>query len=403
MAKLIEAPPRFTTEEWMLANDGKNKDSERERSLAQRLIAESTRLGNETEQAAARTQADVKKKLQQRLADVRFWKQELDDKLDALRTENDMLNAYRVRLEKALEAAAENLTIATNCLANRERRRGIELTHDDTQKELMKEVEVEQGVVELLKRTHEEAVEQIRLNRRALFTLEKDLADKFRGLSIDEYCEALTNSSPQISFKSRDVIKVQPNSVSPEEWQDFSHKNIEAAEQQRYNSMNLRSIIDTSLATSCNDMNEQVGRTNEALEKRVRELKESKVRLESQLAETLRQFIEQEENIKNLRKAIEDKIIPMKLAQTRLDARAQRPNVELTRDAPQFRLLKEVEELNQQIERLRRRLAESQSSLKGLRRQQLTLEEDIENKTNTIYIDEVQCMGMRKNISIQQF
>jgi len=403
MAKLVEAPPRFTTEEWMLANEGKNKDSERERSLAQRLIAESTRLANETELAAARTQADVKKKLQQRLADVRFWKKELDDKLDALRTENDMLNAYRVRLEKALEAAAENLTIATNCLANRERRRGIELTHDDTQKELMKEVEVEQGVVELLKRTHEEAVEQIRLNRRALFTLEKDLADKFRGLSIDEYCEALTNSSPQISFKARDVIKVQPNSVSPEEWQDFSHKNIEAAEQQRYNSMNLRSIIDTSLATSCNDMNEQVGRTNEALEKRVRELKEAKVRLESQLAETLRQFIEQEENIKNLRKAIEDKIIPMKLAQTRLDARAQRPNVELTRDAPQFRLLKEVEELNEQIERLRRRLAESQSSLKGLRRQQLTIEEDIENKTNTIYIDEVQCMGMRKNISIQQF
>jgi len=114
-------------------------------------------------------------------------------------------------------------------------------------------------------------------------------------------------------------------------------------------------------------------------------------------------LIDQEENIKNLRKAIEDKVIPMKLAQTRLDARAQRPNVELTRDAPQFRLLKEVDELNEQLERLRRRPAESESSLKGLRRQQLTLEEDIENKSNTIYIDEVQCMGMRKSISLQQF
>ena len=97
----------------------------------------------------------------------------------------------------------------------------------------------------------------------------------------------------------------------------------------------------------------------------MKELKESKTRLEGQLAETLRQLIDQEENIKNLRKAIEDKVIPMKLAQTRLDARAQRPNVELTRDAPQFRLLKEVDELNEQLERLRRRLAESESSLKG--------------------------------------
>ena len=40
---------------------------------------------------------------------------------------------------------------------------------------------------------------------------------------------------------------------------------------------------------------------------------------------------------------------------------------------------------------------------KGLRRQQLALEEDIDNKSNTIYIDEVQCMGMRKSISLQQF
>jgi len=403
MAKLVDPPARFTTEEWMLANHARNKNAERERSLAQRLIAESTRLANETEAACVRTQSDVKKKLQQRLDDIRFWKKELDDKLDALRKENEMLDAYRVRVEKALEAAAESLTIATNCLANRDRRRGIELTHDDTQKELMKEIEVEQGVVELLKRTHEEMVEQIRLNRRALFTLEKDLADKFKGLSIDEYCEALTNSSPQISFKSRDVIKVQPNSVSSEEWQDFSHKNIEAAEQQRSNSINLRSMVDTSLATSCNDMTVQVERTNEALAKRVRELKESKTRLEGQLAETLRQFIEQEENIKNLRKAIEDKVIPMKLAQTRLDSRAQRPNVELTRDAVQFRLLKEVDELDDQLQRLRRRLAESESSLKGLRRQQLAVEEDIENESNTIYIDEVQCMGMRKSISLQQF
>ena len=58
------------------------------------------RLANETEAACVRTQADVKKKLQQRLDDIRFWKKELDDKLDALRKENEMLDAYRVRVEK---------------------------------------------------------------------------------------------------------------------------------------------------------------------------------------------------------------------------------------------------------------------------------------------------------------
>ena len=37
------------------------------------------------------------------------------------------------------------------------------------------------GVMELLKRTHDEVTEQVRLNKRCQFNLEKDLADKFQG------------------------------------------------------------------------------------------------------------------------------------------------------------------------------------------------------------------------------
>jgi len=38
----------------------------------------------------------------------------------------------------------------------------IDLVHDNVEKELLKEVEVIQGVIALLRRTHEQAVEQIR-------------------------------------------------------------------------------------------------------------------------------------------------------------------------------------------------------------------------------------------------
>lgn len=51
----------------------------------------------------------------------------------------------------------------------------------------MKEVKVEQDVVEFLKGTNKEIVEQICLNHLALFMLERDLVNKFRGLSIDAY------------------------------------------------------------------------------------------------------------------------------------------------------------------------------------------------------------------------
>lgn len=53
------------------------------------------------------------------------------------------------------------------------------------------------------------------------------------------------------------------------------------------------------------------------------------------------------------------------------------------------------------------RLKETQgkvdAELKGLLRRQLSLEEEIEVKANTLYIDEVLCMQMRESISINNY
>ena len=46
-----------------------------------------------------------------------------------------------------------------------------------------------------------------------------------------------------------------------------------------------------------------------------------------------------ENNIELLRKSIKDKEAPMQVAQTRLDSRTRRPNVELCRDQPQHRYI----------------------------------------------------------------
>lgn len=46
-----------------------------------------------------------------------------------------------------------------------------------------------------------------------------------------------------------------------------------------------------------------------------------------------------EKNIELLKKAIQDKQAPMQVAQTRLDTRTRRPNVELCRDPVQHRYM----------------------------------------------------------------
>lgn len=53
--------------------------------------------------------------------------------------------------------------------------------------------------------------------------------------------------------------------------------------------------------------------------------------------------------------------------------------------------------------RLKDTLAQAETELKGLSRRQLSLEEEIQVKENTLYVDEVLCMQMRESVYIKNF
>lgn len=103
-------------------------------------------------------------------------------------------------------------------------------------------------------------------------------------------------------------------------------------------------------------------------------------------------------NVDNLKAAIAEKENPLKLAHTRLDKRSRRPGIELCADAPQYRLVSEVGEINASVDRLRQRMAEAQRQLQNLAQQRAALEDDINTKTNTLFLDRDQCMAIRKQV-----
>ena len=63
MAKVIQAPQRFTHEEWTRSNLTKYANADVERAAAERLVEESKRLADETEKRSDKSQRDVNKKL----------------------------------------------------------------------------------------------------------------------------------------------------------------------------------------------------------------------------------------------------------------------------------------------------------------------------------------------------
>jgi len=138
MAKLIEAPTKYTTNEWNRSNHLNYDKSENERKTGELIRDESARLAHETHITTLKTQNDVNKKLEQRLNDITFWKSELDRQYQETEDEIQRMMQFKNRLEVALSATDIPLHIAKECLQNREKRMSIDLVHDDVEAQLLK-------------------------------------------------------------------------------------------------------------------------------------------------------------------------------------------------------------------------------------------------------------------------
>merc|ERR1711994_211917 len=70
----------------------------------------------------------------------------------------------------------------------------------------------------------------------------------------------------------------------------------------------------------------------------------------------MQEIYDQEKHIEALKKAIRDKGPPLKVSQTRLEARTHRPDVELCRDPPFHRLVEEVGQITESVDLLNRKV-----------------------------------------------
>lgn len=116
-----------------------------------------------------------------------------------------------------------------------------------------------------------------------------------------------------------------------------------------------------------------------------------------------KQITEMEDNILHLGEAIEQKIIALKLVETRLENRTCRPRIELCRDQPQSSLVETDSAIKDAIENLQMRLNQSKDSLKALDRKKLELEHELAIKTLSLFIDETEVIAIRHSMHLSCF
>ncbi|XP_011633588.1 tektin-1 [Pogonomyrmex barbatus] len=390
-------PTKFTLEEWQLDNQFRYRCSEAQRKSSDRLLAEATLACESAKEIVRTNKEETDHRLLEKLDDIEFCKEELLRIRKDTVLEIDALSVYKQRITDTLRSVKRNaLAICEKCLIIRECRLGIDLVHDDVERNLLKEREVIQEAENLLSRILEETCEQIRKLKATLYYIDHDLENKESNLHIDRRNVTLKENDFNLSIYHD--TSCFDKSITLNDWELHTNSNVINANKEMNNAKRLRSHIDTIIKQTINELNEQKSITNEAFRQRIEQTREAKTKLELEHSEIMKQVTTMSNNIIHIKKSIADKEGYMALAHTRLGHRCQRPEMELTQDLVEVNLVKEIHELRNVVANLQQMLYEAEASLRYLLKTQIQLEEDINVKTKTLKIDEVDCMTLRQNV-----
>ncbi|CAG9857876.1 unnamed protein product [Phyllotreta striolata] len=396
-------PPKYTINEWHLTNNLRTRTCLDQQRLADSVIAENDRAIEEINERTEHNKKVTDRAIDEKIKDLEFNISEIERQRKELCKEIECLGVYTDRMHHCLKFIEDKADpVNEKCLIQRERRVGIDYCVDGVEIELKKERRVIEGAVAMLTRTLEQANEQMRRLRSYFYFIDRDLDDKERSKTIDLFNKSRTNTSLELSIY-HGFAPLDPSNITMQEWEKFCMDNIQNAAKEIYTCRQLRVYVDTLLRQAVYDLVTQFNATNNAFRSRIEELKDSKTKMEVHHSEVMRLANEAGQAITRLKKALSEKEGHTALAHTRLGNRAHRPSAELCRDPVEFSLVKEVGDLRQNCNFLQQRLAEAHASLRYLLKTQIQLEEDINTKTNTLKIDEVDCMTLRQEMDYHDF
>lgn len=153
--------------------------------------------------------------------------------------------------------------------------------------------------------------------------------------------------------------------------------------------------MDAYLVESEDAQTQQLNKSDDAFNARLEDTADAKRLDEQNLAKTRTELDEQGRAITNLQRVIDERDAPLKVAETRLTRRTQRPNVELVHDPVEDILVTEVQDTEAALEAFRQQLGEAEAAHRALIRAEQMLVEDISVKTQSLTVDN-RCMQRRQ-------
>ncbi|XP_011639079.1 tektin-4 isoform X1 [Pogonomyrmex barbatus] len=344
--------------------------------------------------AADKVQSETTEHLKTRANVVYHWKAELEEAIAAIAEEIELLETERRRVQRSLSVLLIPMSIASEFLQLRTSRLDSDLVRDNVEKQLTKEIALCSEIRDLLNKTYEEIEMQMVELKAAKARLENDWSDKIHTYNIDSVCVNLSNDSPLLLWKAG-ATRVPTDQSSPTSYEHFTREALAASETTKLRSIKLRSTLNDIYAKSIKDLHNQATRVDIALAENIKLTQDCLQQLEKELLGCLHQLANTEKLIEELRDSTRGLNNAMKLAQTRLDNRLDRRNVESCRDIPQFALIEEVKSLGEHTTAVLAELKHTEESQAELVKARGVLEHEIMVKRKTFYIDKERGLLLR--------
>lgn len=326
---------RYGPSEWRAHNLNTFQQSNEKICDAQITASNAKQCVDQTYATADKTQLETTEYLKTRANLVYRWKTELEHAIAANVEEIGLLKTECRRIQRTLSILITPTSIANEFLQFRSFRLDSDLVRDNVEEQLTKEIALCSEIRNLFSKTHEQIETQMIELKTVKARMESDWSDKAHTYNIDSLCANLSNDSPLLLWKAG-ATRFPVDQSTPTSYEDFTRETLAVSENVRQKSINLRSTLNEIYINSIKDLRDQATCVDIALAENVKLTQDCLQQLEKELLRCLRELASTEKLIEELRDSTKGLNNAMKLAQTRLDNRLNRQNVESCRDAAQF-------------------------------------------------------------------
>ncbi|CAH0715058.1 unnamed protein product, partial [Brenthis ino] len=334
--------------------------------------------------------------LKHRTRHINYWKSELERAIKDIDAEISILEAVRQQLKNAMDTLRIPEYITEECLSVRTNRMQSDMVYDDPQHDLFNE----SVLIENIKRLHREMLrdieDQMRTNVCAKNLLESDWSNKYLAFKYESHNSDLETKSVNVK-DSAGATRLSEGQSNVQTWENYTVNSLQQFKTAMDHSKALREKVDAILINSARDLRSQDVKVNKVLSERIARTEQVKKELENQLNLTLQKIVETENILQTLHEEILKVSQRIQVAQTRLNVKNIRPNVENCREGSLIELIEEVRDLNDSMSILQKRSLETEKLRADLIHERSRIENEIIVKKKTIYLDNERCLFLRSH------